>query len=136
MAGGYALFLPDEDNMGLQSLAYFKADMVVAMGGRASEEIVFGPEEITTAAPAGKGIEMTLASRVQTMAIALAVLLAMTRLLGADGLDLARTLCGRDAQRRHGQRRPRQVDREGLHDAPRPRGQQHHAVSEHDRLSP
>jgi cell division protease FtsH len=49
-AGGYALFLPDEDNMGLQSLAYFKADMVVAMGGRASEEIVFGPEEITTGA--------------------------------------------------------------------------------------
>jgi cell division protease FtsH len=49
-AGGYALFLPDEDNLGLQSLAYFKADMVVAMGGRASEEIVFGPEEITTGA--------------------------------------------------------------------------------------
>jgi cell division protease FtsH len=49
-AGGYALFLPDEDNMGLQSLAYFKADMVVAMGGRAAEEIVFGPEEITTGA--------------------------------------------------------------------------------------
>jgi cell division protease FtsH len=49
-AGGYALFLPDEDNMGLQSLAYFKADMVVAMGGRAAEEIVFGPEEVTTGA--------------------------------------------------------------------------------------
>jgi cell division protease FtsH len=49
-AGGYALFLPDEDNMGLQSLAYFKADMVVAMGGRSAEEIVFGPEEITTGA--------------------------------------------------------------------------------------
>ena len=51
-AGGYALFLPDEDNLGLQSMAYFKADMVVAMGGRASEEIVFGPEEITTGASA------------------------------------------------------------------------------------
>lgn len=49
-AGGYALFLPDEDNLGLQSLAYFKADMGVAMGGRAAEEIVFGPEEITTGA--------------------------------------------------------------------------------------
>ncbi|MCS6880670.1 MAG: ATP-dependent zinc metalloprotease FtsH [Oscillochloridaceae bacterium] len=49
-AGGYALFLPDEDNLGLQSLAYFKAEMVVAMGGRAAEEIVFGPEEITTGA--------------------------------------------------------------------------------------
>jgi cell division protease FtsH len=51
-AGGYALFLPDEDNLGLQSMAYFKADMVVAMGGRAAEEIVFGPEEITTGASA------------------------------------------------------------------------------------
>ncbi len=51
-AGGYALFLPDEDNLGLQSLAFFKADMVVAMGGRASEAIVFGPEEITTGASA------------------------------------------------------------------------------------
>ncbi|PDV96984.1 ATP-dependent zinc metalloprotease FtsH [Candidatus Chloroploca asiatica] len=51
-AGGYALFLPDEDNLGLQSLAYFKADMVVAMGGRAAEEIIFGPEEITTGASA------------------------------------------------------------------------------------
>ncbi len=49
-AGGYALFLPDEDNLGLQSLAYFKAEMVVAMGGRAAEEIVFGPEEVTTGA--------------------------------------------------------------------------------------
>jgi cell division protease FtsH len=49
-AGGYALFLPDEDNLGLQSLSYFKAEMVVAMGGRAAEEIVFGPEEVTTGA--------------------------------------------------------------------------------------
>ncbi|MGQ9925369.1 MAG: ATP-dependent zinc metalloprotease FtsH [Chloroflexaceae bacterium] len=49
-AGGYALFLPDEDSLGLQSLSYFKAEMVVAMGGRAAEEIVFGPEEVTTGA--------------------------------------------------------------------------------------
>jgi len=51
-AGGYALFLPDEDNLGLQSFSYFKAEMVVAMGGRAAEEIIFGPEEITTGASA------------------------------------------------------------------------------------
>jgi cell division protease FtsH len=49
-AGGYNLFLPDEDNMGLQSIAYFKADMAVTLGGRAVEEIVFGPEEVTTGA--------------------------------------------------------------------------------------
>ena len=49
-AGGYNLFLPDEDNLGLQSIAYFKADMTVALGGRAVEEIVLGPEEVTTGA--------------------------------------------------------------------------------------
>ncbi|NTU83879.1 MAG: ATP-dependent metallopeptidase FtsH/Yme1/Tma family protein [Chloroflexales bacterium] len=49
-AGGYNLFLPDEDNLGLQSIAYFKADMTVTLGGRAVEEIVFGPEEVTTGA--------------------------------------------------------------------------------------
>lgn len=49
-AGGYALYLPDEDNLGLQSLSYFKADMTVAMGGRLAEEIVFGSDEITTGA--------------------------------------------------------------------------------------
>jgi cell division protease FtsH len=51
-AGGYNLFLPDEDNMGLQSIAYFKTDMAVTLGGRAVEEIVFGPEEVTTGASA------------------------------------------------------------------------------------
>jgi cell division protease FtsH len=49
-AGGYTLFLPDEDNMGLQSVAYFKANMAVSLGGRLAEEIVFGSDEITTGA--------------------------------------------------------------------------------------
>ncbi len=61
-AGGYNLFLPDEDNLGLQSIAYFKTDMTVALGGRASEEIVFGPEEVTTGA-SGDLISVTRTAR-------------------------------------------------------------------------
>ncbi|MEI7770193.1 MAG: ATP-dependent zinc metalloprotease FtsH [Chloroflexales bacterium] len=61
-AGGYNLFLPDEDNLGLQSIAYFKADMTVALGGRAAEEIVFGPEEVTTGA-SGDLISVTRTAR-------------------------------------------------------------------------
>ncbi len=49
-AGGYTLFLPDENNMELRSLAYFKSDMAVALGGRIAEELVFGSDEITTGA--------------------------------------------------------------------------------------
>jgi cell division protease FtsH len=49
-AGGYTLFLPDEDNMGLQTVSYFKAEMAVSLGGRLAEEIVFGSDEITTGA--------------------------------------------------------------------------------------
>ncbi len=49
-AGGYALYLPDEDMFELQSLAQFKADMAIALGGRLAEEIVFGSDEITTGA--------------------------------------------------------------------------------------
>ncbi|NNJ10361.1 ATP-dependent metallopeptidase FtsH/Yme1/Tma family protein [Chloroflexales bacterium ZM16-3] len=61
-AGGYNLFLPDEDNLGLQSIAYFKADMTVALGGRAAEEIVFGPEEVTTGA-SGDLVSVTRTAR-------------------------------------------------------------------------
>ncbi|PDW01532.1 ATP-dependent zinc metalloprotease FtsH [Candidatus Viridilinea mediisalina] len=49
-AGGYALFLPDEDSMNLRSIAQFKARMTVALGGRVAEEIVFGSQEVTTGA--------------------------------------------------------------------------------------
>ncbi len=49
-AGGYTLYLPDEDSLELKSVAYFKADMAAALGGRLAEEIVFGTDEITTGA--------------------------------------------------------------------------------------
>ena len=48
-AGGYTLFLPDEDRHYV-SVAQFEAQLVVALGGRLAEEIVFGANEITTGA--------------------------------------------------------------------------------------
>ena len=46
-AGGYTLWLPEEDSLG-QTIGQFEANMVFAMGGRAAEELVLG--DITTGA--------------------------------------------------------------------------------------
>ena len=50
--GGFARMMPDEEvlDSGLISKAYLRARMVVAMGGRAAELVVFGPSEITQGA--------------------------------------------------------------------------------------
>jgi cell division protease FtsH len=50
--GGFARTMPDEEvlDSGLISKAYLQARMVVAMGGRAAELVVFGPSEITQGA--------------------------------------------------------------------------------------
>ncbi|MFO7170795.1 MAG: ATP-dependent zinc metalloprotease FtsH [Chloroflexota bacterium] len=48
-AGGYTLFLPDEDRNYMSRLQ-FEAQLVVALGGRIAEQLVFGPHEITTGA--------------------------------------------------------------------------------------
>lgn len=47
MAGGYTLMVPEEDRR-YYSLKMFEAQLAVAMGGRAAEEIVFG--DVTTGA--------------------------------------------------------------------------------------
>jgi len=51
-AGGLTWFTPSEDRMdtGLYSRAYLENQMAVALGGRISEELVFGEEEVTTGA--------------------------------------------------------------------------------------
>jgi cell division protease FtsH len=49
-AGGYTLFLPDEDSLNLRTVAQFKTDLVVSLGGRIAEEITFGSSEVTTGA--------------------------------------------------------------------------------------
>jgi len=60
--GGFARTMPDEDvlDSGLISKAYLQARMVVAMGGRAAELLVFGPSEITQ----GASGDLELVSRI------------------------------------------------------------------------
>jgi cell division protease FtsH len=50
--GGFARTMPDEDilDSGLISKAYLLARLVVALGGRAAEMVVFGPGEVTQGA--------------------------------------------------------------------------------------
>jgi len=51
-AGGLTWFTPSEDRMdsGLYSRSYLQNQMAVALGGRISEELIFGEEEVTTGA--------------------------------------------------------------------------------------
>jgi cell division protease FtsH len=51
-AGGFTLFTPSEDRResGLYSRKYLKGQLAVALGGRVSEELIFGKDEITTGA--------------------------------------------------------------------------------------
>ena len=51
-AGGYTRFMPDEEKLdsGLITRASSLADLVVSLGGRAAELVVFGPLEITQGA--------------------------------------------------------------------------------------
>merc|ERR1711871_825401 len=51
-AGGFTLFTPPEERLesGMYSKRYLKSQLAVALGGRVAEELVFGPEEITTGA--------------------------------------------------------------------------------------
>jgi len=51
-AGGFTLFTPSEERLesGMYSKRYLEAQLAVALGGRVAEEIVFGPDEVTTGA--------------------------------------------------------------------------------------
>ena len=51
-AGGFTLFTPPEERLesGLYSQRYLKSQLVVALGGRVVEEVVYGADEITTGA--------------------------------------------------------------------------------------
>merc|ERR1719321_1926743 len=51
-AGGFTLFTPSEERLetGMYSKKYLKNQLVVALGGRVAEEIVFGEDEVTTGA--------------------------------------------------------------------------------------
>jgi len=51
-AGGFTLFTPSEERLesGMYSKRYLEAQLVVALGGRVAEEIIYGEEEVTTGA--------------------------------------------------------------------------------------
>ncbi|KAK9862971.1 hypothetical protein WJX84_010196 [Apatococcus fuscideae] len=51
-AGGLTFFAPSEERLesGLYSRSYLENQMAVALGGRVAEELIFGPEEVTTGA--------------------------------------------------------------------------------------
>lgn len=49
-AGGYTLFLPEEDSLRYTTASQFVAQLVSALGGRVAEELVFGIDEVTTGA--------------------------------------------------------------------------------------
>jgi len=51
-AGGLTFFSPDESRLesGLYTKQYLESQLVVALGGRLAEEIIFGEDEITTGA--------------------------------------------------------------------------------------
>ncbi len=49
-AGGYTLYLPEEESMRYTSVSQFEAQLTFALGGRLAEEIAFGPSEVTTGA--------------------------------------------------------------------------------------
>ena len=50
--GGFTRFFPDEEilDSGLVTRAYLQARLVMALGGRAAEVVVFGPSEVTQGA--------------------------------------------------------------------------------------
>ena len=51
-AAGYSRLMPDEERLdsGLYTRAYLQADLVVMLGGRAAELVVFGAQEVTQGA--------------------------------------------------------------------------------------
>ncbi|MFZ0408848.1 MAG: ATP-dependent zinc metalloprotease FtsH [Cyanobium sp.] len=60
--GGFARTMPDEDilDSGLISRAYLMAKLVVVLGGRAAEMVVFGPSEVTQ----GASSDLQMVSRI------------------------------------------------------------------------
>jgi cell division protease FtsH len=51
-AGGLTFFTPNEERLesGLYSRSYLENQMSVALGGRVAEELIFGPDDVTTGA--------------------------------------------------------------------------------------
>merc|ERR1740127_452107 len=69
-AGGLTFFAPSEDRLepGLYSRSYLENQMAVAMGGRVAEELIFGPEDVTTGASGDfQQVSQTARQMIETM---------------------------------------------------------------------
>jgi len=61
MTGGMVVRLPERDK-DYHSISEFHSHIAIAMGGRVSEEIIFGKDKITTGAGGGKGSDLHTAT--------------------------------------------------------------------------
>jgi cell division protease FtsH len=108
-AGGYTLYLPEEDSLRYTTLSQFEARLVSALGGRIAEEIVFGENEITT----GASSDITYVTRI---ARAMVTRYGMSPKLGpiAFGEKEELIFLGREIseQRNYGDEVARQIDAE------------------------
>merc|ERR1719504_487574 len=86
-AGGFTLFTPSEGRMdgGMYSLRYLKAQLAVALGGRVSEELIFGEDEVTTGASGDLQQVRSIARRMVTQWGFAGDELGMTAWESADG---------------------------------------------------
>lgn len=108
-AGGYTLYLPDEDSLRYTTASQFEAQLVAALGGRVAEEIVFGREEIST----GASNDITQVTRISR---AMVTRYGMSEKLGpiAFGEKEELIFLGREIseQRNYGDEVAREIDRE------------------------
>jgi cell division protease FtsH len=108
-AGGYTLYLPEEDSIRYTTASQFEAQLVSALGGRVAEEIVFGNHEISTGA--SNDIQ-----QVTRIARAMVTRYGMSEKLGpiAFGEKEELIFLGREIseQRNYGDEVAREIDRE------------------------
>ena len=108
-AGGYTLYLPEEDSMRYTTMGQFEAQLVSALGGRVAEEIVFGTNDVTTGA-SGDIQQITRIAR------AMVTRYGMSERLGpiAFGEKEELIFLGREIseQRNYGDEVAREIDRE------------------------
>ena len=108
-AGGYTLYLPEEDSLRYTTVSQFEARLVSALGGRLAEEIVFGPDEVTT----GASSDIQYVTRI---ARAMVTRYGMSEKLGpiAFGEKEELIFLGREIseQRNYGDEVAREIDRE------------------------
>ena len=81
-AGGLTIFTPDEERItsGLLTRDYLESLIQVALGGRVAEEIIFGPDEVTTGA--SNDLE-----RVSSIARSMIVDYGMSKEIGSFGIN-------------------------------------------------